>query len=169
MASKDTPKKLYKKRTESTVTTRCRLCNRVVDPSHSKNIYRAQNQTILRSAEIVYGGKLPQDSNLPHLICAPCERRLNNFIQFKKTITDTQRGIQENLRTKRCVELSPSISKPTTKVRATATTIRRSINFGVALDENEPTQSAAVNPVSIKHHVMLLFYFISKRQSLPGT
>ena len=164
MASKDTPKKLYKKREESTVTSRCRLCNRIADPGHSKNIYRRQNQTILRNAEIVYGGNLPQDSNLPHLICAPCERRLNNFIQFKKVITDTQREIQESVRTKQCVEISPSISRPSAKICAAGTSRRRSIDFSVALDESQPTQSRALNPVSIRHHVELSFYFIYKWQ-----
>ena len=78
MASKDknTPQKLYKKQKESTVSSRCRLCNRISDPGHSKNIFRLQNQAILRTTEIVYGSNLPQDSNLPHLICAPCKRRL---------------------------------------------------------------------------------------------
>ncbi len=164
MASKDTLKKLYKKREESTVTSRCRLCNRIADPGHSKNIYRRQNQTILRNAEIVYGGNLPQDSNLPHLICAPCERRLNNFIQFKKVITDTQREIQESVRTKRCIEISPSISRPSAKICAAGTSRRRSIDFSVALDESQLTQSRALNPVSIRHHVEHSFYFIYKWQ-----
>ena len=120
MASKDknTPQKLYKKQKESTVSSRCRLCNRITDPGHSKNIFRLQNQAILCNAEIVYGSNLPQDSNLPHLIRAPCERRLKNVVEFKKVIIETQRELQDNLRTKRCVEISPSISRPSAKAKS---------------------------------------------------
>ena len=151
MATKDknTPKKLYTKQKESKVESRCRLCNRITDPSHSKNIFRVQNQAILRNAEIFYGANLSQDSNLPHLICAPCERRLKNVTEFKKVITDTQRELQENLRTKRCVEISPSISRPSAKVRAAGTTSRRSIDFSLALVQSQTDQRKAVNPVSI--------------------
>lgn len=100
MASKDTPKKLYKKRTESKSITRCRLCNRITDPGHSKDIYREQNRIVLRNAKVVYGANLSQDNNLPHLICAPCEGRLNYVVQFsKKVISDTQQEPQKNLRT----------------------------------------------------------------------
>ena len=115
MATKDknTPKKLYTKQKESKVESRCRLCNRITDPGHSKNIFRVQNQAILHNAEIFYGANLPQDSNLPHLICAPCERRLKNVTEFKKVITDTQRELQENLRTKCCVEISLTVGKST--------------------------------------------------------
>ena len=102
-----------------------------------------QNQAILRNAEIVFGGNLPQDSYLPHLICAPFERRLKNVVEFKKVIAETQRELQENLRTKRCVEISPSVSRPSAKVRADATG-RRSIDFSLA-----PVESQALNPVSI--------------------
>ena len=150
MATKDknTPKKLYTKQKESKVESRCRLCNRITDPGHSKNIFRVQNQAILRNAEIFYGANLPQDSNLPHLICAPCERRLKNVTEFKKVITDTQRELQENLRTKRCGEISPSISRPSAKVRAPGTS-RRSIDFSLALIQSQTDQRKAVNPVSI--------------------
>ena len=106
-----------------------------------------QNQAILRNAEIFYGGNLPQDSNLPHLICAPCERRLKNVIEFK-VMTDTQRELQENLCTKRCVEISASISRPSAKVRAAGTS-RRSIDFSLALVQSQTDQRKAVNPVSI--------------------
>ena len=135
MASKDknTPQKLYKKQKESTVSSRCRLCNRITDPGHSKNIFRLQNQAILRNAEIVYGSNLPQDSNLPHcaaMICAPCERGLKNVVEFKKVIIETQRELQDNLRTKRCVEISPSISRPSAKVRAAGTSRRKYVRLG---------------------------------------
>ena len=135
MASKDTPKKLYKKRNVTTVTVataRCRLCNCVSDPGHSKNLFRAQNKTILRNGEIVYGSELPQDENLPH---SPCERRLKNATHFKNVIRETQRALREDIRTKRCVELSPSVVKLSAKQRASATRRRRSIDFSTAADK----------------------------------
>ena len=92
MASKDTPKKLYQKRTESTVrVSRCRLCNSVVDSKYSKNLFRDQNRTVLPNAERIYGREYPHSGNLPHLICAPCQGRLNNAIKFKGIIKETQR------------------------------------------------------------------------------
>lgn len=131
MASKGTPKKFYKKGSESTgCISRCRLCNSISDHGHSKNLFRKNNQATLRDAEIIYGGELPQNSNLPHLICTPCKRRLNNAIQLKKTITQTQRAIQEDLVTKRCIEVSPSVQKPPRKVRSTGSSRRRNIDFG---------------------------------------
>ena len=88
--SKETPKKFYKKKNRRPifrVIAIYRLCNSVADPKHSKNLYRRQsetNQTILRNAEIIFVGELRQESGFPHQICAPCERRLNNAIQFRK-------------------------------------------------------------------------------------
>ena len=91
MAGKDTPKKLYKKLSGSTVISRCRLCDSVADPNYSRNLFRDAN--ILRNAEAVYGGKLPQDTNLPHLACRACVRRLNHFSQYINVITETQKQL----------------------------------------------------------------------------
>jgi hypothetical protein len=119
MASKSTPKKHYVyKQGESTGTiSRCRLCNCVTDPKHSKSLFLRKNQAILHNAEKIFGGELPHESNFPAHICAPCERRLNNAIQFKNVITETQKELAENVRTKRCVDISPTVVRPT-KVRA---------------------------------------------------
>jgi hypothetical protein len=152
MASKGTPKKLYKKRSELTVNiSRCRLCNSVCDPQHSKNLFGKQNQAVLCNAKFIYGDELPQDINLPHLICAPCERRLNNAIQLKNTISETQRVLQETIRTKRCVEISPSVSRPSAKVLAAGTSRRRSIDFNIA----SGSQSESVNPTPLPLHVSI--------------
>ena len=157
MASKDknTQRKALLKQKESTVASRCRLCNRITDPGHSKNIFRVQNQAILRNAEIVYGGNLPQDSNLPHLICAPCERRLKNVVEFKKVIAETQRELQENLRTKRCVEISPSVSRPSAKVLAAGTS-RRSIDFSLApVEPQEALNSVSITALSCHYSLCI--------------
>ena len=132
MAGKDTPKKLYKKLSGSTVISRCRLCDySVADPNYSRNLFRDAN--ILRNAEAVYGGKLPQDTNLPHLACRACVRRLNNLSQYRNVITETQKKLTtEDVRTKRCLELSPSVAKPSAKVQATGGSRRRSLDFATA-------------------------------------
>ena len=52
--------------------------------------------------------------------CAPCERRLNNAIQFKKIKTETRKALAEKARTKRCVDISPTVERPT-KVRTAGT------------------------------------------------
>lgn len=134
MASKDTPKKHYKKVSVSTQNSRCRICKSVVDPYHSKKLFRNANQSVLRDAESVYGGPLPQEDCLPHLICRPCERRLNNAIQFKNTIQETQRLLGENLRSKRCIEVSPSVVKPPAKIQ-TVGLRRRSLDFSTPADD----------------------------------
>ena len=88
MASKGTPKK-YQNISGLYVISRCRLCNSIGDPKHSKNLFRDSNRVLLRNVESVYGDQLPQSSELPHLICRSCERRLNATIQFKRTISET--------------------------------------------------------------------------------
>ena len=79
---KDTPKKLYSKEKSSGSILRCRLCNSVTVPKHSKGLFRKQNEDILRSAEMFYGANLPQETELPERVCAACERRLNNAMKF---------------------------------------------------------------------------------------
>ena len=127
MASKEMPKKLYKKQESKASISRCRLCNSVADPKHSKNLYRKQSETILRNWEIIFGGELRQESTLLHQICAPCDRRFKNAVEFRKVIINTQRALNENVRAKRCVELLPSVEKPSAKVRAAGTSRRRNI------------------------------------------
>ena len=72
MASKGMPKK-YQNISGLKLISSCRLCNSVGDPEHSKNLFQDSNKVLLRNAETVHGAKLPQSSDLPHLICRPCE------------------------------------------------------------------------------------------------
>ena len=69
-----TPKKVYAAYKKS---SRCRLCSSVGD--HRKNLFGKANRALLRAAEELCGSSLPQREDLPHLICRPCERRLNAF------------------------------------------------------------------------------------------
>ena len=92
-----------------------------------------------------------QESTLPHQICAPCERHLNNAIAFKKVIVDTQRALSENVQAKRVVELSPSVAKPPAKVRAAGTLRHLSIDFTLA------DEAATQIPVSVYLHIMLFY------------
>ena len=158
MASKGTPKKLYQKQSGATITSRCRLCNCVANPQYSKNLFRDSNRVILRSTEAIFGGKWTQDSNLPHLICRPCERRLNNFSQFKSVITETQRLLQQDVRSKRCVELSPSVARPSAKVRAAGSTRRRSIDFGEVGNESQS--------IPLQVNVLYLLYSLLSRANI---
>ena len=149
MASKDTPKKFYKKVSTST--------DSVADPHYSKHLFGESNQDILRNAEFVYGSCLPHDSNLPHLICCPCERRLKNLAQFKSIVTETQRLLRKHVGTKRCIEVSPSVAKPASKARAAGGSRRRSIDFGN--DSNE--QSALAVPLQVSLcYIVLCRHFL---------
>ena len=153
MAS-ETPKKLYRKENLTGSISRCRLCNCVADPKHSKSLFRKQNHEIVRNAEIFYGADLPEKDELPRRICGPCERRLNNAIQFRKVIAETQRKLHADLRAKRCVELSPSVNPPTKVQAARISRHQRSIHFNAAATDSH-TQN--VKSVSI---YLLLFPLI---------
>ena len=118
MASKGTPKKLYAKSTPKENISRCRLCNSVQDPKRCKNLFGSANKVILQHAESIYANKLPQAYGFPHLVCRPCERRLNNAIVFKNCIAETQKTLEKDTRSKRCIEESPSAIKSAPKVLA---------------------------------------------------
>ena len=132
--------KLYKKQPDLKVISRCRLCNCVANPQYSKNLFRDSNRALLRSTEDILGGELTRDSSLPYLVCRPCERRVMNFCQFRGVIIETQRLLQQGVHTKRCIELSPSVAKPSPKVRAACSSHRRSIDFSDVVDESQNSQ-----------------------------
>ena len=102
----------------------------------------------------------PYAYDLPHLVCAPCVRRLNNFIQFKSTVTETQRLLLEDTRAKRCVEISPSVAKPSAKVRATGTSRRRSINFDISSGDQLLTENATSSTTSLALHVSYSIFYL---------
>ena len=133
-ASQNTPKKYYPRASKLSGISRCRLCNNVTDPVHAKNLYRDTNKTILRNAGQIYSSALPSESGLPHLVCRPCERRVSNAVQLRNVIAETQQVLRKDLREKRCVEVSPSIEKPPTKVHA-AGPRRRSLDFSASASE----------------------------------
>jgi hypothetical protein len=135
MATKGTPKKLYSKSASTEVSSSsCRLCKAVVDRNHSRDLFKAKNSTVLKNAEAFYGHSLPQDKSLPYLICRPCERRLDNAIKFKNIIAETQEYLQQQTRSKRCLDISPSVSQPSplrvrTSVSSSGSSRRRSLAF----------------------------------------
>jgi hypothetical protein len=137
MAARETPKKRYFKSTTAGVySSSCRLCKAVVDKNHCKDLFKSSNRTVLNNVENIYGNNLPQDNSLPHLICRPCERRLTNAITFKSVITKMQKSLEQEIRSKRCLELSPSVVQPSTsRVRASVSSLtsasgrRRSLEF----------------------------------------
>ena len=64
----------------------------------------------------------------------PCERSLGNAMQFKKIIVETQRSLEQDSRTKRCVGISLSVVKPPRKVRSSGDLSwrRKSLDFNEA-------------------------------------
>ena len=86
---KETPKKVYRKTFANTECI-CRLCCGVYDPKHTKNIYHKANVKLLALAETVFGDKLPNEDNLPRLLCRPCERKLDNFTNLKTWFARTK-------------------------------------------------------------------------------
>ena len=106
-----TPKKLD--RPEETIYTSswCRLCLKLCDVTHCKNVSRKTNSGILEAVEDIMGNHLPPKESLLYLMCRPCERRLRNCADFKRMICKSQESLKEEYcRVKRCVELSPSVA-----------------------------------------------------------
>jgi hypothetical protein len=127
---KETPKKVYRKTTSNTECI-CRLCCGIYDPKYTKNLYNKANARLLALAEAVFGDKLPNEDNLPRLLCRPCERKLDNFSKFKKMVCENQTSMT---REKRCLNISPSA--PITKEKKAKTSVmekspasRRSLSF----------------------------------------
>ena len=107
MSSDNMRKKTY----TSSVIKCCRLCGSVKDALHCKNLFKKATKELLALAEAVFGGTLQRHELRPHMVCRPCERRLNNFRAFKGMITKSQSHFQRNERqerVKRCIEVSPS-------------------------------------------------------------
>lgn len=157
MASKGTPTKIYKKTTLSTPNiSRCRLCNTVQDSKHCKNLFSTANEAILQRAELIYGENIPQVHGFPHLICRPCERRLNNAISFKNVITETQKLLRKDARLKRCIEFSPSVIGQPPKVLVRDASRRRSIDFGVGMTDETQQNLPTASTVSFHYYVFLL-------------
>ena len=86
-------------------------------------------------------GTLPRNELRPHLLCRPCERRLNNFKAFRAMITESQSHFQRSDRVKRCIEASPSAPRTLKSAKDdtsdTSTRRRRGLNFAVAGDKQD--------------------------------
>ena len=150
MASKSMPKKFYKKSSGSTEnSSRCRLCNGIQDQKHSKNLFNKTNEKILNNVELINGENLLHVDGFPNLICRPCERRLNNTITFKNIISETQKSLKKDSRSKRCPEVSPSIARSSTKVAAVESR-RRSLDFVNVSSSSDEIISATSLPMPIQ-------------------
>jgi len=137
-----TPKKTY---TLSVIGNQscCRLCSLVKDVSHCKNLFKKANEQLLATAEAVFGGTLQRKELRPHLVCRPCERRLNNFRAFRAMITESQSHLQRSERherVKRCIEVSPLT--PRTLKSAKDGTTRRGLNFAVDAENQDLSLSS---------------------------
>ena len=162
MASAGTPKKLYVKSTPKKNISRCRLCNSVQDPKRCKNLFGSANKIILQHAEAIYTNKLPQFNGFPHLICRPCERRLNNAIAFKKCISETQKSLADDTRSKRCIEQSPSAVRPAANVVARESR-RRSIDFsgaGASVGDESQHDTLTTSTVSFSIFTLLNLFIV---------
>ncbi len=92
MAAKDTSKKLYFKSASTEVySLSCRLCKAVVDRDHCRDLFGPKNRLILKNAEAFY--------------------------KFKNVIAETQKSLQQETRSKRCLDRSPSVAQPSSRVR----------------------------------------------------
>ena len=124
-----TPKKVCKS-VGANVINCCRLCKSFGDVSYWKNLFGKGNRTLLATADNIQGNPLLCSESLPHLLCRPCERRLNNFIVFKSTIIQAQKSFNTGERIKRCIEVSPSAPRTLKSSKARDEgSIRRGLSF----------------------------------------
>ena len=147
MAAKETPKKRYLKSiTAEVYSSSCRLCKAVVDKNHCRDLFKPSNRAVLKNVENIFGDNLPRDNSLPHLICRPCERRRTNAIAFKNVIIETQKSLEAEIHSKRCLEISPSVVQPSTsRLRGSVSSLtsgrRRSLNFTESLSSTPGVSS----------------------------
>lgn len=108
---------------------------------------------------------MPQESDFPAHIGAPCERRLNNAIQFTKVITETQKVLAETVGTKRCVDISPTVVRPT-KVRAAGSSRRRSIDFSIVLTDDHTQSASPILAISNQELFFCRIYYLISFETL---
>ena len=126
-----TPKKKYKTCARAGPSC-CRLCKSTGE-IHFKNLFAKGNRALLSAAEEIYDQSLRNENELPHLLCRPCERRLKSFMEFKAKIRETQASFE---RVKRCIEVSPSVPRTSSKsARDYQSSRRRGLNFALNADK----------------------------------
>ena len=149
--NKDTPKKFYSKRSTAERSSCCRLCKAVVDRRHSNDLFGSANRDILNNAQGLYGNVLRLDNALPHLICRPCERRLDNATKFKNLIEETQKSLESEFRSKRLLDTSPSVAQPSkTKSRVCASTCTSSEGSRLQ-SRRRSLQFTESSPIDVSH------------------
>ena len=93
----------------------------------------------------ILGKDLPHVDGFPSLICRSCEQRVNNTISFKNIIFETQKSLLKDSGSKRCVEISPSVLKPSVKVAAVESH-RHSLKFDAANVSSIGDESPSLAP-----------------------
>lgn len=83
----------------------CRLCKSFDNVSHWKNLFGKGNWALLAAAENIHINPVLHVESLPHPLCRPCERRLNNFIAFKSMIIKTEKSYNTGERIKGYIEV----------------------------------------------------------------
>lgn len=162
MSSKETPKKVYRTGKSNIAVSSCRLCSAVGDAIHCKNIFKPLNRHLLKIAEQLCGHPIVFEKSLPHLVCRPCERRLKNTIEFQKVLRESEQKFQRQLsqtRSKRCIDISPSVSQPPIKSRlATSTedetgrartTARAALSFQSCVEVNTPLNFLSIGMIRV--------------------
>ena len=157
MASMETPKKVYRSSSSSIDSSACRLCRAVGDTRHRKNIFKPSNRVLLETAEQICGHSIVYEANLPHLVCRPCERRLNNTRDFQKVILETEQSFHKGqARFKRCVDVSPSVCQPPRSRLSTsaAQSARPSARTSLSFDScQEPRQNIEVSTAYLRCNI----------------
>ena len=125
--------------------------------THHKNIFKPSNRVLLETAKQICGHSIVHEANLPHLVCRPCERRLNNTRDFQKVILETEQSFHKGqAQSKCCVDVSPSVCQPPRSRLATsvAQSARPSARTSLSFDScQEPRQNIEVSTAYLQCNI----------------
>ena len=72
------------------------------------------------------------------------KERINNTITFKNVIAETQKSLIKDSRTKRCVDISPSVARPAPKVTVVDSRKRSLFNESSSNESTTPIAQMAL-------------------------
>ena len=93
--------------------------------------------------------------------CRPCERRLYSTISFKNVISETQKSLIKDSRSKWCPKVSPSVARSSVKVAAVESRRRSlALDFVNVSSSSDETRSATplLMPMKVSQLFMNIIY-----------
>lgn len=114
--SEKTPVKVYPK----TINV-CRLCSDSKNPDRFTHIFNKAGDNKELSNKIIntLGIEIEEEDGFPASICRSCEKKLNDYHNFKVSVINTQIHLKQQVKVKRCRKpSSPTTDLPKEKAAA---------------------------------------------------